>query len=341
MSRLESNFEPEWVQPEFIKDQPQTSATSPGGFLPAMSDVAIADFENDESSVTELTSNGELLFKNREFQLASHLFLAVLRKDSHHLLAMIRLGDCYFEMEKWSKAEKIYRIAYQQSMEVKAGLRYAASLYHLDQLEESMTLYHELLMQVQDRQELFDAYKTMGNIFLRLGDLDSAEESYHRAFTLNNTSDVLCVNYGTLEIQRGHLERALSRYREALAINPQNDKAWVGLALIHRHYGDHELSWGNLQLALDFNKSNVTALQLMAEWSLKDQKVFEVIERLQDYLRDSDQDAEMSLLLAKLFFIINRADLAAIEVTRALSIDPLVSGGREMIQSLKNHEAPC
>ena len=67
------------------------------------------------------------------------------------------------------------------------------------------------------------------------------------------------VNYGTLEIQRENLEKALTYFREAIQNNSENDKAWVGLALVHRHMGDFELSHANIERALDISASNRTA----------------------------------------------------------------------------------
>ena len=67
------------------------------------------------------------------------------------------------------------------------------------------------------------------------------------------------VNYGTLEIQRDNLEAAVERFRKAVQLNEANDRAWVGLALVHRHMGDLELSRANIERALDINPKNKTA----------------------------------------------------------------------------------
>ena len=119
-------------------------------------------------------------------------------------------------------------------------------------------------------QFLFETYKNLGNIFVRAGDFDAAEENYNRAYTLNPRSDALIVNYGILEIQRDNMQLAIERFREAVCLNRFNDKAWVGLALVHRKLGDHELAWANLVHAIDLNGDNQTARHLADQWARAD-----------------------------------------------------------------------
>lgn len=300
---------------------------------------ALAAFE-DSPSLGVMLQNAKVLMQGREFGLASHLLIEVLRRDPGNELSIRQLGECYFQLKDWEKAEKILKVAADMSPTTYALMKYAEVMYVRGKNHEALEVFCELLLDIgEDTELLFKVYKFIGNIYVRLGDLDSAEENYNKAFTLNPRSDVLLVNYGTLEIQRGQVQQALERYRQAVDINDQNEKAWVGLALIHREYGDFELGWGNLHKALDLDPENVTALQMMSDWAVKDYRLPEAIERLQKYLTLNDRDAQKSFLLAKLFFISGQKNLAQLEVTRALNFEPNLSGGVEFLQALQQKDA--
>ncbi len=150
---------------------------------------------------------------------------------------------------------------------------------------------------------LFTSYKNIGNILVRSGDLEGAEEYYNKAFTIEPDSDVLLVNLGTLEVQKQNFEKALERYRMAVDINPLNQRGWVGLAIVHREYGDMILSWGNLEKSLDINPSDETALELMVQWGIKDSKFDSLILRLENYLHINSQNTHMRGILARVFII--------------------------------------
>lgn len=199
----------------------------------------------------------------------------------------------------------------------------ARCLQDLRREEESMNAYYEALALLRDEDpRLFEVYKNMGNIFVRRGDFEGAEEFYNKAHIVNGASDVLFVNFGTLEVQRGQFEKARDAFRKAVEINPDNDKAWTGLALVHNEFGDHDLARGNIDRALEINPGNRTAVHLMAHWAVRDHDAARAVEGVQEYLSICGQDDEMSLVMIQLFCSVRRYDLARIEVERALAWSP-------------------
>lgn len=188
------------------------------------------------------------------------------------------------------------------------------------EVETAIQLYHQVSQKrdVQDHH-LFTLYKNLGNHYLRVGDIDSAEENYNRAYTIDPESDVLLVNYGTLELQRGAVEQARERFRHAVDINENSDRAWLGLSLVHRDFGDLDLAWANLERTLDINPNNVTALQLMSDWSIKDGRVSSAEERLERYLHQNDKDHAIRLRLAQLMFCVGRFQ-RALDIAEVLHV---------------------
>ncbi|MCB0411257.1 MAG: tetratricopeptide repeat protein [Bdellovibrionales bacterium] len=339
MSRLESdNFfsSPQPFSNLEAEVRPKKSLqASSGGFDASQIQIAEAAFFSDENSIPDYLSNAKVLFSNREYRLASHLLMAALRVDSYHQEATELLGDCFYHLENWSHAERIYEIAYEAWSHVQTGSRLAECYSRNQKIDKALELYQSLIPQLDDSPDLFEIYKNLGNIFLKMGDVDAAEENYNKAFSIDPLSDVLLVNYGTLEIQKGLMDSALQRYRDAVKINNNNAKAWVGLALIHRHLADFELAWANLFQALDLESSNQVALQLCAEWGVKEGRVAEAIGRLKKHLEFDDQDAEISLVLAKLLYISGEVHASEIEATRALSLNPKLEGAPEFLKMLQ------
>lgn len=160
----------------------------------------------------------------------------------------------------------------------------ADMLFASGQDEEALEAYLSYLKLVdRDPDRLFSCYKNLGNIYVRLGEFDLAEDHYNRAYALDPTSVDLRVNFGTLEIQKDRLDRALEHFRQALYTNPRCGKAWVGLALIHRSLGDAELAFGNLISAAESEGAHEMSLQLLLDWCCQDQRA-DLLQRCVDAL---------------------------------------------------------
>lgn len=185
---------------------------------------------------------------------------------------------------------------------------------------------------------LFTCYKNLGNILVRAGDLDGAEEFYNKAYTLQPDSDVLLVNLGTLEMQKHNLERALERYRYAVELNTTNPRAWIGLALVHREYGDWDLSWGNLERALDIDPYDMTALELMIEWGIKESKFEALIGRLDIYTQTHRQHIEMIETYIKVLIIGGRIEKARNYIDEILSESPHLAVALEFAKALSHND---
>lgn len=279
----------------------------------------------------------KLLIRNEEYPLAQKLLRKVLQENSYDVEAIKLLGQCHQALGQYSEALQFFEIALEQIKNFDNTYNIANLLYEMGQDQLSSEYYlSAIALAKYDGPKLFEVYKNLGNIFVRAGDFNLAEEYYNKAYTIHPESDVLLVNYGTLEMQKGCFDVAVERFRNAVEINNANDKAWVGLALIHRSFGDIDLSWANIEKALDNNQANSIAMHLMVEWGLKDSRFDALIGRLEKYLSKNDQDAAMSLNLAKVLTCCGRIYTAEIEIERALALEPTIPGGAELYEVIKN-----
>lgn len=297
---------------------------------------ALAEFDQDGASSDNATralelllKNADILMRNFEYRLATHILRSVLVHHPGHVEALMKMGICLRACGRHDESLKCFKAVAKQSGSVEAKV-FIAEAYYLMELDDmAIAAYRDVLRGViKDGTILFDVYKNIGNIHVRQSDFEAAEEFYDKAYNLNPESDVLMVNYGTLEIQRDRLAEAVDRFRRSVEINSENDRGWVGLALVHRQMGDIELAWANLERALDINPNNRTALRLTVDWGVADHRFGATVRCLQEYISGAGgEDAEMCFMLAKIFAQTGRLSEARIELERVLALDPDIEGG--------------
>lgn len=164
---------------------------------------------------------------------------------------------------------------------------------------EAKKAYLELLNYDLSEVERFDVFKNLGNVYLKMMDLNLAEGCYAKAAAIFPKNSILKVNRGVLEIQKGNLEKAKEFFVLALDLDPMNDTAWMGMALVHRSHSDFELSTGCCLRALDLNPKNKSALTHLHKWCSEDSREIP-LEPFENFLIENPQDIEIQNILKKL-----------------------------------------
>ena len=207
---------------------------------------------------------------------------------------------------------------------------------------EAIKIYESLLSTEHPTDLVqFEILKNLGNCYLRLGQIDRAEDSYSKCYTICPDSDVLLVNLGTLSIQKNNLAQAIEFFRKAVEINDLNSKAWLGLGLVHREFGDIELAWANLEKSLDCNPGDSTAIALVIDWAVKDGR-YPLAEILIDrYLLIHPNEVEIHRSRAKLYFLWGKylSSLAVVEHVLKIQDDPELLEIKDLIEKLLSQSA--
>lgn len=290
-----------------------------------------------EEDVALLVANARLLIKHREFSLALNLLRTASNRHSKNTTILGMLAECLERTQRFDEALKVRTASVKVLCSFELVHKLATLYYKLGQDEEALSSYFESLSLLTEEDDaLFEIYKNMGNIMVRQGDFEGAEEYYNKAYTLNPSSDTLLVNFGTLEVQRQDYDKSLYCFRQAVEANPKNDKAWVGLAMVHFQFGDHELAWANLESAVDINPANRTAVLLLANWGVRDHREAQSIEVLQSYLSRVEFDEEMSLALINLYCSNSQIAEAKLECERVLLWNPENQEVASLREKLKN-----
>lgn len=310
---------------------------------------AISDFDAEsqqevptparDKQVPTYLLNARILAKHKEYKLALNLLREASNRDSHNPETLKLLAYCLEKTSRLNEALIVQKTLMTVDYGFDSLFGFATSLYKMGRDQEALDKYFEALsVLTEENDNLFELYKNMGNIFVRQGDFDGAEEYYNKAYTVNTTSDVLLVNFGTLEVQRNDFDKSLYCFRKAVEINPENDKAWVGLAMVHNQFGDSELAWANLETALDINSQNRTAVHLAANWGLRDGKTLKAIDALQNYLGSVEEDEDMSLVLINLFCTTGQIEKALLEIERVLLWNPEHKEVRQLKKKLTSSQ---
>jgi tetratricopeptide (TPR) repeat protein len=302
-----------------VQYNPSSSSTSPIEINPSVN----KSLEGALSvQVYTLLQNARVLITHKE----THLALALLRQASNlqcHKIILAELTQVLVNLNRWEESYAVVKQWYQMDVDFLSTYFLAQIEYQLGKDEQSLKNYFEALAFIEEaRPELFEIFKNVGNLFVRRGDFESAEEFYNKAYALKTDSDILLVNYGILEMQRGDLNRARDRFRSAIQYNSFNDKAWVGLAMVHFDFGDEELGVANLKRALDLDPQNRTAIQLALQKLNTSIHGAYLIEVISEYLSAVDSDAEMSCHLIQLFVLRGQYSLAALEAQRLVLWNP-------------------
>lgn len=307
---------------------------------PEVSADSVVAKKTNKNNIALMLANAEILMSHKEFSLAAGLVRQALQQDSFHVGALKKLIRCLNESQPGAKSliarEKIYVALLKSEFCFENLAELGHVLYLQNRDEEAFHKYQEALSAVTETSSgLFEVYKNIGNILVREGNFDSAEEFYNKAFELDASSDTLLVNLGTLSIQQKDFEQGLVRFRRALEINAKNDKAWVGLAMVHNAMGDTVLAKANLENAIEAQPKNRTAVHMYANWCVRDVTYSSGIEVLQNYLSKVDSDEEMSLVLIHLLCLVNQNDLALLEAERVLLWNPAHTEIQKIEQTLR------
>jgi len=273
--------------------------------------------------ISRFESARQLLLKNNEMYLANSLLASALQKNQYNEQLIFELGESYLEVSNFESAQKCFQHLKETLNNFETHFYYAKACEGLKQAEQARESYLDaLLLPTVDEKLLFEAYKNIGNIYLRNQNIEIAEDFYHKAYSLNSQSAPLMVNLGTLELQKSDSSGAIERFRMALKIDQKFSPAWVGLALSYNLFGDFQMAWASLLRSVDCDSRNSTALLLMAQWCIKNDSIPHTLNVLIKYFDQGFFDAHLSLAFIELCIHSNNFALARWELERSLLWDP-------------------
>ncbi|MEY4617074.1 MAG: hypothetical protein RJB66_2034 [Pseudomonadota bacterium] len=288
--------------------------------------------------LTSLESASDILLKNKEIKLANAVSTKGLQLDNHNHKMIYNLGLGSLELGQYKEAKQCFHELLKTEIRFETNYYFAKACEGLNESENAREAYLDaILLPSSNLSLLFEAYKNLGNLYLKEKNFDMAEDFYHKAYSLCPDSAVLLVNLGTLEMQREAFSQAIEKYRKALQVDPRHAPAWVGMALVYQSFGEFDLSWASLLKSLDHDSENQMALLLLAKLSLKQEAAPLAVERLMNHFDKGHFDSQLSLAFIELCIQSNRFNLARLEVERALLWEPNQSDILKFEKALSDH----
>lgn len=288
--------------------------------------------------VSHLENVREILLANNENYLANAVLASEIQKNSHDYQKILNLGLGYLQTKTFEPAQTCFRELVRLTQSFEGYYFLAKSQEALGYFEAAKENYLDAILIPTTRYaDLFDAFKNLGNLYLREKNFELAEDFYLKAFALQPDSAQLFVNLGTLEMQKENISLSIERYRKALTLDTKFAPGWIGLALSYAQFGDFEMAWASLLKAVDLDPNNTTALHLMAQWSTKNQSQDSALEALMKYFDQGGFDTTLSLCFIELCITMDRFRWARWELERSLLWDPENTQLLQFDRALKNH----
>ena len=254
------------------------------------------DFKPIELNGDEIYGQINDFIQSQQFQDAVNVVEDYEEKQSSNVSFLMLASQAYKGMQNFEKESSCLKKLIEMDQKPRYSILLAESLSHQGDFPQALKTLNKVLDEADGKDPiLFEVHKNMGNIYLKCGDIEAAEESYNKANSINSQDENLIVNYGVLAILRGEYSEDKNRFAEVLETNTQSDLAWVGMALVHRAHGDLDLSRACLLRGLDENPFNKLAISNYYQWCHQD-NVDATSEIMDGYLATFPNDREMKQL---------------------------------------------
>ncbi len=177
----------------------------------------------------------------------------------------------------------------------------------------------------------YEINKELGECYLFMGDLDKAEEYYHKAASSNGIHPDPYMGLATIAVQRGDLAMALSQYTKAASIEP-NDKAEAGIGLIAMENGEHADAFGRFSTSLELNPENMVAIFGLIQTGYALERLDDVVPHLETYLTGNPLKDDIRFALAGCLTSLGRSADAGLHLEAIMARDPGNTAARELYE---------
>ncbi len=178
----------------------------------------------------------------------------------------------------------------------------------------------------------YEINKELGECYLFMGELDKAEDYYHKAAVNADGQPDPYMGLATIAMQRGDMNGALSHYHKAAALK-ESDKALAGMGLVHMNQGNHAEAFSLFCRALTINPANAVALGCLVREAYEQQRVEDALSYLYANLEATNEE-NTRVTLAGCLVSLGRKDEAVRHLQDALAINPRSVSAKELFEHI-------
>lgn len=168
-------------------------------------------------------------------------------------------------------------------------------------------------------------FRSIGDCFTKLGDLESGEENYLRALRLDPYCAKTLIGLGTVALQRRDYNSAVPQFQKAVSLAPNDDMASLGLGLAFEGLQEmgQALHWA--VRACQMNPDNTPAIFTVVKVASDLSEYATAAEVVRRYVDLHPHDVNMIFTLGGLAFHQERNDEATKLMKDILRLDPMNS----------------
>ncbi|MBI5277872.1 MAG: type IV pilus biogenesis/stability protein PilW [Burkholderiales bacterium] len=176
------------------------------------------------------------------------------------------LGGCASQQSISDQQQQVVTPSDESDGRRRARIRLELAAGYFEQGKTDVAL-DELKQAIVADPTFPDAYNLRGLVFMRLGDMRQAEESFRRALALNSRDSNTLHNYGWMQCQQGRYDEAVRTFDQAMANPLYGDRAKTLMAqgLCLARSGRNDEAERSLSRAYELDAANpITGYNLAA-----------------------------------------------------------------------------
>jgi tetratricopeptide (TPR) repeat protein len=166
-------------------------------------------------------------------------------------------------------------------------------------------------------------FRTVGDCFTRLGDLESGQQNYLRAAELDPYCHRVYIGLGTVALQAKQYNVAVPHFHKAISLAPKDDMANLGLGLAFEGLGEPDQSLKWTIRACEINIENKAALYHLVKLSYEIGTFEDAIRIIERYVAVHPYDVHMIYTLSGLLYKCEQISGAVGLLESILRIDPM------------------
>lgn len=201
-------------------------------------------------------------------------------------------------------------------LEVESQIRSRQYVAAIDLIE---TIFKSETIPVHHRANL---YRLVGDCFAKLGDLDSAKESYSTAAELDPYSAKIYIGLGTVGLMKESYDVAVLHFQRAVSLAPEDEMANLGLGLGFQGMNELKEASRWIYKSLELNPINSAALFSLVKISQELEDFAQAERALKRYLSINPNDYNYIYTLAGIYFRQQRYNETIELTSRIIDADP-------------------
>jgi lipopolysaccharide biosynthesis regulator YciM len=164
--------------------------------------------------------------------------------------------------------------------------------------------------------------RLVGDCFTRLGDSNSAKNSYAKALSIDPFSSKAHIGLGTVALTKNSYDSAVIHFQKAVSLAPNDEMGSFGLGLAFQGIGELNESNKWVTNACRLNPTNAPAVFTLVKLAYDRNSFDDARNALCRYIAQKPQDLNMVFSLAGIEYKTGNSTAAEMLLTQMLAIDP-------------------